>query len=112
VTALLTIAGYSLTDTVVVYDRIRENLRARRKEALGDVMNASINQVLSRTFMTSVTTLLASAALFFLGGEVLHDFAFALLLGIVVGTYSSWFVASPLIYEWRIRSEAARRLRR
>jgi preprotein translocase subunit SecF len=112
VTALLTIAGYSLTDTVVVYDRIRENLRARRKEALGDVMNASINQVLSRTFMTSLTTLLASAALFFLGGEVLHDFAFALLLGIVVGTYSSWFVASPLIYEWRIRSEAARRLRR
>jgi preprotein translocase subunit SecF len=112
VTALLTIAGYSLTDTVVVYDRIRENLRARRKEALGDVMNASINQVLSRTFMTSLTTLLASAALFFLGGEVLHDFAFALLLGIVVGTYSSWFVASPLIYEWRIRSEAARRRRR
>jgi preprotein translocase subunit SecF len=112
VTALLTVAGYSLTDTVVVYDRIRENLRARRKEALGDVMNASINQVLSRTAMTSLTTLLAAAALFFLGGEVLHDFALALVLGIVVGTYSSWFVASPLIYEWRIRSEAARRPRR
>ena len=112
VTALLTIAGYSLTDTVVVYDRIRENLRSRRKEALSDLMNTSINQVLSRTAMTSLTTLLAVAALFFLGGEVLHDFAFALLLGIVVGTYSSWFVASPLIYEWRVRSEAARRLRR
>jgi len=112
VTALLTVAGYSLTDTVVVYDRIRENLRARRKEALGDVMNVSINQVLSRTAMTSLTTLLAAAALYFLGGEVLHDFAFALILGIVVGTYSSWFVASPLIYEWRIRSEAARRARR
>jgi preprotein translocase SecF subunit len=112
VTALLTIAGYSLTDTVVVYDRIRENLRARRKETLGDIMNASINQVLSRTAMTSLTTLLAAAALFFLGGDVLHDFAFALILGIVVGTYSSWFVASPLIYEWRIRTEAARRLRR
>jgi preprotein translocase subunit SecF len=112
VTALLTVAGYSLTDTVVVYDRIRENLRARRKEALGDVMNTSINQVLSRTAMTSLTTLLAAAALFFLGGEVLRDFALALLLGIVVGTYSSWFVASPLIYEWRIRSEAARRPRR
>jgi preprotein translocase subunit SecF len=112
VTALLTVAGYSLTDTVVVYDRIRENLRARRKEALGDVMNVSINQVLSRTAMTSLTTLLAAAALYFLGGEVLHDFAFALILGIVVGTYSSWFVASPLIYEWRIRSEAARRRRR
>ncbi len=112
VTALLTIAGYSLTDTVVVYDRIRENLRSRRKEALGDVMNASINQVLSRTAMTSLTTLLAAAALFLLGGEVLHDFAFALLVGIVVGTYSSWFVASPLIYEWRIRSEASRRAKR
>lgn len=112
VTALLTIAGYSLTDTVVVYDRIRENLRARRKEALGDVMNHSINQVLGRTAMTSLTTLLATAAMFVLGGEVLHDFAFALLVGIVVGTYSSWFVASPLIYEWRIRSEASRRSRR
>ncbi len=112
VTALLTIAGYSLTDTVVVYDRIRENLRSRRKEQLGDIMNASINQVLSRTAMTSITTLLATLALFLLGGEVIHDFAFALLIGICVGTYSSWFVASPIIYEWRIRVEAARRGRR
>jgi preprotein translocase subunit SecF len=112
VTALLTIAGYSLTDTVVVYDRIRENLRARRKEALGDIVNASINQVLSRTAMTSLTTLLAALALFLLGGEVLHDFAFALLMGIIIGTYSSWFVASPIIYEWRMRTEAARRARR
>ncbi len=112
VTALLTIAGYSLTDTVVVYDRIRENLRIRRKEQLGDIMNASINQVLSRTAMTSLTTLLAALALFLLGGEVLHDFAFALLIGILVGTYSSWFVASPIIYEWRIRVEAVRRARR
>jgi preprotein translocase subunit SecF len=95
-----------------VYDRIRENLRSRRKETLGDTMNASINQVLSRTAMTSFTTVLAASALFFLGGEVLHDFALALILGIVVGTYSSWFVASPLIYEWRVRSEAARRARR
>jgi len=112
VTALLTIGGYSLTDTVVVYDRIRENLRARRKEPLGDVMNASINQVLSRTAMTSITTLLSALALFFLGGEVLHDFAFALLMGVIVGTYSSWFVASPIIYEWRVRAEAARRSKR
>lgn len=112
VTALLTIAGYSLTDTVVVYDRIRENLRARRKEPLGDIMNASINQVLSRTAMTSLTTLLAALALFLLGGEVLHDFAFALLVGILMGTYSSWFVASPIIYEWRVRAEAARRAKR
>lgn len=112
VTALLTVAGYSLTDTVVIYDRIRENLRVRRKEDLRDLLNTSINQVLSRTVMTSVTTMLAVGALLLLGGEVLHDFAFALMLGIVIGTYSSWFVASPLIYEWRIRSEAARRLRR
>ena len=112
VTALLTIAGYSLTDTVVVYDRIRENLRARRKEPLGDVINASINQVLSRTAMTSLTTLLAALALFLLGGEVLHDFGFALLIGVLVGTYSSWFVASPIIYEWRVRVEAARRSKR
>jgi preprotein translocase subunit SecF len=112
VTALLTIAGYSLTDTVVVYDRIRENLRSRRKEGLGDIMNASINQVLSRTAMTSLTTLLAAMSLFLIGGDVLHDFGFALFIGILIGTYSSWFVASPLIYEWRIRAEASRRTRR
>ena len=112
VTALLTIAGYSLTDTVVVYDRIRENLRSRRKEQLGDIMNASINQVLARTAMTSFTVLLSALALFLLGGEVLHDFAFALLIGVIVGTYSSWFVASPIIYEWRVRAESARRPRR
>ncbi len=112
VTALLTIAGYSLTDTVVVYDRIRENLRARRREALGDVMNHSINQVLSRTAMTSLTTLLGAMALFLLGGEVLHDFGFSLTIGVIIGTYSSWFVASPIIYEWRVRVEAARRVKR
>jgi preprotein translocase subunit SecF len=112
VTALLTIGGYSLTDTVVVYDRIRENLRSRRKEGLGDVINSSINQVLSRTAMTSLTVLLAALSMFLMGGEVIHDFSFALLIGVLVGTYSSWFVASPLIYEWRIRTEASRRARR
>jgi preprotein translocase subunit SecF len=112
VTALLTLAGYSLTDTVVIFDRIRENLRARRKESLAEVMNVSINQVLARTAMTSVTTLLGAFALFLLGGEVLHDFSFALIIGIIVGSYSSWFVASPLIYEWRVRVEALRRPRR
>lgn len=111
VTALLTIAGYSLTDTVVIYDRIRENLRAMRREDLGTVMNVSINQVLSRTAMTSLTTLLASASLFFVGGEVLRDFSLALILGIIVGSYSSWFVASPIVYEWRIRQRAAARAR-
>ena len=103
VTALLTLAGYSLTDTVVVFDRIRENFRARRRGALAEIINDSINQVLSRTIMTSLTTLLAILALYLLGGEVLRDFSLALLLGIVVGTYSSVFVASPLVYEWRMR---------
>lgn len=101
VTALLTLAGYSLTDTVVVYDRIRENLRLRTKDDLGTVMNSSINEVLSRTIVTTITVFLACLSLFLFGGEVIHDFSLALLIGICVGTYSSIFVASPLIYEWR-----------
>ncbi|WP_337286593.1 protein translocase subunit SecF [Candidatus Methylomirabilis sp.] len=101
VTALLTLAGYSLTDTVVVFDRIRENLRGRRKESLGEVINTSINEVLSRTIVTSLTVLLVLLALFALGGEVLHDFSLALIAGVCIGTYSSWFVASPIVYEWR-----------
>ncbi len=109
VTALLTLAGYSLTDTVVIYDRIRENLRARRRETLAETMNASINQVLARTLMTALTTLLAVLALLLTGGEVLRDFAFALFLGIIVGTYSSWFVASPIVYEWRLAADRRRR---
>jgi preprotein translocase subunit SecF len=101
VTSLLTLAGYSLTDTVVVYDRIRENLRLRPRDFLGDVMNSSINEVLSRTIVTSSTVFLVCVALFFFGGEVIHDFSFALLVGVVIGTYSSIFVASPIVYEWR-----------
>jgi len=101
VTALLTLGGYSLTDTVVVYDRIRENLRLRGKEPLDVVINGSINEVLSRTIVTSSTVFLVCLALFFFGGEVLHDFSFALLIGVIVGTYSSVFVASPVVYEWR-----------
>lgn len=104
VTALLTLAGYSLTDTVVVFDRIRENFRARRKGSLAEMLNTSINEVLSRTIMTSLTTGLAILAIHFLGGEVLRDFSLALLLGIVVGTYSSVFVATALVYEWRMRT--------
>ncbi|MBI3805140.1 MAG: protein translocase subunit SecF [Nitrospirae bacterium] len=103
VTALLTIAGYSLTDTVVVFDRIRENLKGRRKESLDQTINDSINQVLSRTFNTSVTVFLAVLAIYFFGGEVIHDFALAMILGIIIGTYSSWFVASPLLLLWRKR---------
>jgi preprotein translocase subunit SecF len=101
VTALLTLAGYSLTDTVVIFDRIRENLRGRRRESLADVINTSINEVLSRTIVTTFTVLLVLVALFLLGGEVLRDFSLALIVGVCVGTYSSWFVASSLVYEWR-----------
>ncbi len=97
VSALLTLAGYSLSDTVVVFDRIRENLRFRRKESLDAMINKSINDVLARTLNTSITTLLAVLALFFLGGEVIHDFALVMAMGIVVGTYSSWYIASPLL---------------
>jgi preprotein translocase subunit SecF len=101
VSGLLTIAGYSLTDTVVVYDRIRENLKIQFREPLPSVINNSINEVLSRTIITSLTVFLAAAALFFLGGEVIHDFAFAMLVGIIVGTYSSIFVASPILLLWK-----------
>jgi len=101
VAALLTIVGYSLNDTIIVFDRIRENMYGQRREQLSTVINASINQTLSRTVLTSGTTLLVVLALFFFGGEVIHNFAFALLVGIVVGTYSSIFIASPLLIYWR-----------
>jgi preprotein translocase subunit SecF len=97
ITAVLTIAGYSLTDTVVVFDRIRENLHKDLKGAMPTIFNQSINEVLSRTIVTSLTTFMAALSLFFLGGEVIHDFAFALVVGIAVGTYSSVFVASPIV---------------
>jgi preprotein translocase subunit SecF len=97
VTALLTLAGYSLTDKVVVFDRIRENLRARRRENMTVIINNGINQVLSRTIVTSLTVVLVLIPLAVTGGEVLHDFSLALLWGIIIGTYSSIFVASPLL---------------
>jgi preprotein translocase subunit SecF len=101
VSALLAIAGYSLTDTVVVFDRIRENLKTRIKEPVEAVINQSINEVLSRTIITSFTTLLSAIALFFFGGEVIHDFSLAMIIGITTGTYSSIFVASPLLMIWK-----------
>lgn len=97
VAALLTIIGYSLNDTIVVFDRIRENLRAKKIKPLKTIINNSVNQTLSRTLLTSGTTLLVVLALFFLGGGVIHDFALALLIGVVVGTYSSIFIASSLL---------------
>ena len=97
ISSLLMIAGYSLTDTVVVFDRIRENLRTKYKKPVYDIVNLSINEVLSRTIITSLTTFFATFALFILGGEVIHDFALAIMLGIAIGTYSSMFVASPIV---------------
>ena len=109
VAALLTIIGYSLNDTIVVFDRIRENTRRRGKEPLIDVINTSINQTLSRTLLTSGTTLLVVTALFFLGGEIIHDFSFALLVGVVIGTYSSIFIASVFLVFWDSRAHPKRR---
>jgi preprotein translocase SecF subunit len=100
VTALLTIAGYSLTDTVVVFDRIRENLRTKRREGLFKVINLSVNEILSRTILTGGTTLVAVASLLLLGGDVTRNFALTLFIGLFLGTYSSWFVASPILLEW------------
>ena len=108
VAAFLTIIGYSLNDTIVVFDRIRENLRRKGKFSTIDIINASINQTLSRTLLTSGTTLLVVVALFFFGGEIIHDFSFALLVGIFIGTYSSIFIASVFLVYWDSRRTAHR----
>jgi len=97
VAAILTIAGYSINDTVVVYDRVRENLRKYKTLAMEDLLNRSVNETLSRTVITSVTTLLALLALYFLGGEVIRDFSLAMIWGVVIGTYSSICLAVPLL---------------
>jgi preprotein translocase subunit SecF len=101
ITALLTVGGYSLTDTVVVFDRIRENIRLRKKGTFSETINLSVNEVLSRTIVTSMTVFIAVIALLVFGGIVLHNFALALAIGIVIGTYSSIFVASPVVALWR-----------
>jgi preprotein translocase subunit SecF len=104
ITALLTLAGYSLTDTVVIFDRIRENLRLNKRDPLPNLVNNSINEVLSRSVITSFTVILVLIPLVIWGGEVLHDFSVALLLGAVVGSLSSIFVASPLLVVWQSMS--------
>jgi len=104
VTALLTLAGYSLTDTVVVFDRIRENLKRAKRDPLPKLVNNSINEVLSRTIITSLTVVLVLIPLVLFGGDVLHDFSIALLLGVIVGTYSSIFVASPILVVWHAKA--------
>lgn len=106
VAALLTVVGYSLNDTIVVFDRIRENMARFRKKALEDVINLSINEILSRTILTSGTTLFVVLALFFLGGAIIHDFAFGILVGVLVGTYSSIYVASPLLLQMSVKPPA------
>jgi preprotein translocase subunit SecF len=103
VAALLTIIGYSLNDTIIVFDRIRENLRKYHKEPMTTIVNKSINETLSRTILTSLTTLVVVVALFVLGGGIIHDFSFALLVGILIGTYSSIYVASPILLAWQAR---------
>lgn len=105
IAALLTIIGYSLNDTIVVFDRIRENLRLMARKAPGEILNVSINQTLSRTILTSLTTLLVVVVLLVAGGHVINDFAFALFVGIITGTYSSIFVATPLLFLWNERAK-------
>jgi len=101
IAALLTIIGYSLNDTIIVFDRIRENLKKYHKNPLEIIVNRSVNETLSRTLLTSLTTLVVVITLFVLGGGIIHDFAFALLVGIIVGTYSSVYVASPILLVWQ-----------
>ncbi len=102
VAAVLTIVGYSMNDTVVIYDRIRENLLKYTKISISDVANLSINETLSRTIITSITTLLALVSIYILGGEILRGFSFAMILGVIIGTYSSIFVASPVLKFFKV----------
>jgi preprotein translocase subunit SecF len=101
IAAILTIIGYSLNDTIVIFDRIRENMRGQRREAFAKVVNDSINQTLSRTLLTTGHTLLVVLAIFLLGGEVLHNFAFALLVGMISGTYSTVYIAGAVLVYWQ-----------
>jgi preprotein translocase subunit SecF len=109
IAALLTLVGYSMNDTIVIFDRIRENLKISRREPLEVVMNRAVNQTLSRTVMTSGLTFLTVIALFLFGGPVLHGFSFALVCGILVGTYSSVFVASPIVLFWHNYTDKPKR---
>ena len=105
IAALLTIIGYSLNDTIIVFDRIRENIRKYHKNTLEFIINKSINETLARTILTSVTTLIVLVALFVLGGGIIHYFAFAMIIGVLVGTYSSIYVASPILLLWKVRGK-------
>jgi len=102
IAAVLTIVGYSMNDTVVIYDRIRENLSKFNRIPINDISNLSINETLSRTIITSVTTLLALLSIFILGGQILKGFSFAMILGVLIGTYSSIFVAAPVLKFFKV----------
>jgi len=108
IAAFLTIVGYSLNDTIVIFDRVRENLKLMKKAPIYDVINRSVNQSLSRTINTSLTTFIPVVILFALGGPVLRGFALALLIGVIVGTYSSMYVANPILYWWTKAAEKAK----
>jgi len=110
--AFLTIVGYSLNDTIIVFDRVRENLKALRRESYPEIFNLSINQTLSRTVVTSFTTFLVVLVLWLGGGEVIKNFALALIIGVVVGTYSSIYIASPVVVEWQARSDSKSKLQK
>jgi preprotein translocase subunit SecF len=110
IAALLTLVGYSMNDTIVIFDRIREDLKLSRREPLESVMNKAVNQTLSRTVMTSGLTFLTVIALFIWGGPVLHSFSFALVCGIIVGTYSSVFIASPIVLFWHNYTDKRRKM--
>jgi preprotein translocase subunit SecF len=101
IAAILTMTGYSTNDTIVIFDRIRENLRGMRRDSMNQIINVSVNQTLGRTVITSGTALLTALALFFFGGDVLHGFAFTMVVGIITGTYSSVFIAAAIVSLWR-----------
>ena len=109
VAAVLTIVGYSMNDTVVIFDRIRENLRKFAKIPISEISNTSTNETLSRTLITSVTTLLALLSIYFFGGEILKGFSFAMIIGVIIGTYSSIFVATPILNYTKVTQKAVLR---
>ena len=106
VAALLTIVGYSMNDTVVIFDRVRENLKKYSSKSINEISNLSINETLSRTIITSLTTLLALLSIFFFGGKILHGFSFAMILGVVFGTYSSIFIANPILIKLKVNQKS------
>ena len=108
IAAFLTIVGYSLNDTIVIYDRIRENLKLERRKTVFEIINHSVNQSLSRTLNTSITTFIPVIILFLFGGSVLRGFSMALLIGVIVGTYSSMYIANPILYAWTMKAGGAK----